>query len=607
MRTIIIKLGIASLLFGAPGLTSAATFTLRDLQGIYNGRVSYGTLYRLEDRDPDLIAIASDGKLPSANVDDGNLNYSKGLVSSTVRATAETLLLWRNFGAYVRGSAFYDFKNQSNDPQRTAFDSDAEQLVGSDVELQESYVSWRPGVGGMPILLRVGQQIVNWSETTFVRDGLDVINPVNLVTVLQPASTREDLRVPQRMVWAAANITETFSLEAYYQFEWEPVVVPPVGWFFSNNDGIGGEGLQSWMYGNGQISDLGTDLDQHFQLPAGTLGFDPDFQRLPGLNRDKASDTGQYGVALVGILPDSNATRVGVHYIHYHSRLPLVMARTGDAAAVAATAEPLVAGRATALESIYLEQGRDPVEAALLGRDTAEQLTLSSYANEASFFVSYPEDIDLFGLSFSTSARRTGTLFAGEISHHRNYPFQLALNPLLQTVFSPVLFDPAVGATPLGNYGPGQEIGGFVRLKRTMATLEAAQIYRGQLGADQLLLSADVSWSGVHNIPRGSEPRLTSDDEDSWGYRVQLAASYSSVLGGINLTPYVAFSHDIDGTTPAPISTFIEDRKSLSLGIRGSLINRIVTELRYTTFVGGGRDNLLRDRDYLRFQVSYYL
>jgi len=158
--------------------------------------------------------------------------------------------------------------------------------VGSDVELRESYVHWNLAPGGMPVVFRVGQQILNWSESTFVRDGLDVINPVNLVTVLQPASTREDLRTPQRMVWGAANITETFSIEAYYQYEWEPVTLPPVGWYFSTADAMGGEGLQSWMFGNGQTSDLGTDLDQHFQLPADTLGFDQDFQRLPGLNRD---------------------------------------------------------------------------------------------------------------------------------------------------------------------------------------------------------------------------------------------------------------------------------------------------------------------------------
>lgn len=607
MRRTLITLGVVSTLTGSAGWVSAATFAVRDVQGVFNGRLSYGALYRLKDQDEDLIAIASDGNARSANTDDGNLNYSEGLVSSTVRATGEMALSWGNLGAYVRGAAFYDFKNQASDPARTEFDSDAEKLVGSDVELRESYVSWRIRPGGMPALIRVGQQIVNWSETTFVRDGLDVINPVDLVTVLQPASTRDDLRIPQRMLWGAANITQTFSLEAYYQYEWEPVELPPVGWFFSSNDGIGGEGLQSWMYGDGLVSDLGTNLDDYFSLPEGTLGFDEDFQRLPGRNRDKASDTGQFGMALIGILPDSNATKVGLHYIRYHSRFPLIMGRTGDSAAVASTAEPLVAARASALESIYLEEGLDPVEAATMGREAAEELTLSRYANEASFFASYPEDIDLFGISFSTALRQTGTLFAGEISHHRDYPFQLAFNPLLETVFSPVLFDTDVGDTALGNFGPGEVIGGFTRLDRTLVTVEAAQIFRGRLWADQVLLSGDLSWAGVHDIPGGSEPPLTSDDEDSWGYRVQAVASYSGLLGGITVAPFIAFSHDFDGTTPAPVSTFVEDRKSFTIGIRAFYINRIVGELRYSGFSGGGRANMLRDRDYIRFQLSYYL
>ena len=600
-------MGTAWLAIGLGSQANAGNFAVRDVQGIYNGRLSYGALYRLNDQDSDLIAIASDGNARTSNTDDGNLNYNQGLVSNTVRATGEMALRWRQFGAYVRGAAFYDFENQSNDPARTEFDSDAEKLVGSDVELRESYFNWRIRPRGMPALIRVGQQILNWSETTFVRDGLDVINPIDLVTALQPASTRDDLRIPQRMVWAAANVTETFSVEGYYQYEWEPIELPPVGWYFSNNDGIGGEGLNSWMYGGGEISDLGTDLDQHFQLPDGTLGFDEDFQRLPGLNRDKASDTGQYGAALIGILPDSNATKIGLHYIRYHSRFPLLMARTGDVAAVAATAEPLVAERASALESIYLDEGFDPAAATSLGRDAAEQLTLSNYTNDSSFFVTYPEEIDLIGFSFSTSSRRTGALFAGEISHHRDFPFQIAFQPLMQSVFSPVLFDPSVGDTPLGDFGPGEEIGGFVRLNRTLATVEAAKIFRGRLWADQVLLSTDLSWSGVHNIPTGGASPLTSDDEDSWGYRVQLIGSYSGLFGGVNISPFASFSHDFDGTTPAPVSTFVEDRKSISIGIRASYINRLVTELRFTGFTGGGRANLLRDRDHLRFQVSYYL
>ena len=586
---------------------AAATFAVRDVQGIFNGRVSYGGLYRLNDRDKDLIAIASGGNSRSANLDDGNLNYNEGLVSSTVKLAGELALSRGDLGFFVRGSAFYDFKNQSDDLARTELDDDAEKLVGSDIELRESYINWSIRPMGVPSLIRVGQQIINWSETTFVRDGLDIINPVDLVSVLQPASTRDDLRIPQRMAWFAANITETFSFETYYQFEWEPVELPPVGWYFSNNDGIGGEGLQSWVFGNGLVSDLGTDLDNYFTLPEGTLGFDEDFQRLPGRNRDKASDTGQFGAAVIGILPDSNATKVGLHYIRYHSRFPLIMGRTGDAAAVAATAEPLVAARASALESIYLAEGLDSEQAAAMGRSAAEELTLSRYANEASFFASYPEDIDLVGFSFSTALRQTGTLFAGEISHHLDYPFQIAFNPLLETVFSPVLFETDVGDTALGDYGPGQVIGGFTRLDRTLVTAEMAQIFRGRLWADQVLVSADLSWSGVHDIPGGSAPPLTSSDEDSWGYRVQAIASYSGLFGGITMLPFVSFAHDFDGTTPAPVSTFVEDRKNFTLGLRAVYINRLVGEVRFSGISGGGRANALRDRDYLRFQLSYYL
>ena len=600
------RLGIAGILFAVAGLASAASFTVRDLEGIYNGRLSYGMLYRLGDRDRDLIAIASEGNAPTANTDDGNLNYGKGLVSSTVRAAGEVALRWGDFGAYVRGSAFYDFENQSSDPARTDFDSDAEKLVGSDVELRESYVNWRLRPGGMPVLLRVGQQIVNWSETTFVRDGLDIINPVDLVTVLQPASRREDLRTPQRMVWLAANVTQTFSMEAYYQYEWEPVELPPVGWYYATNDAFGGEGLQSWMYGNGRTSDLGTNLDERFQLPAGTLGFDADFQRLPGFNRDTPSDTGQYGMALIGFLPDSNATKVGVHYMHYHSRLPVVMGRTGDAAAVAATAEPFVAARADALAAVYLQEGLDPAEAALLGREAAEEITLSRYTNEASYFVSYPEDIDALGLSFSTSTTGTGTLFAGEFTHHKDFPFQIALGPVFQSVFSPVLFDPDIGDTVLGEFGPGEVIGGYAEHDRSLATLEIAQIFRGRFWADQVLVSADLSWAGVHDMPGDGEPGLTSDDEDSWGYRIQAVGSYSGLFGGITVAPFISLAHDFKGTTPGPVSTFIEDRKTLGIGMRAFYINRVTAELRYTGYMHGGRENLLRDRDSLRIQLSYY-
>jgi hypothetical protein len=586
---------------------AANTFSIGDIDGLYNARLSYGALFRLEDTDTSIVAFASGGEFPSANTDDGNLNYDKGLVSNMVRASGELAMSRGALGVYLRGAAFYDFQTEGNGPDRTDLSGGAKDYVGSDIELRESYVNLSLAPRGMPMVLRMGQQIINWSETAFIRGGLDTINPVDLVTTLQPASALEDLRTPQRMIWGAANLTETFSLEAYYQYEWQPIELPPIGWYFSNNDAVGAEGLGSWLYGNGRISDLGTDLDEYFQLPSGTLGFDEDFQRLNGERRNTPDDTGQYGMALIGVFPGSNAVKIGLHYLRYHSRLPLVMSRTADAAAVAATAEPVVAARAQELEDVYLSEGFDPLEAAVLGREAAEELTVSGYANEASLFVTYPEDIDMLGLTFATSIPRTGILVSGDLSYHFDYPFQLSPNQVTQAALSPVLFDPDVGDTSLGAFGPSEEIVGYERFDRSQISLQMAQIYRGRFKADRIFVSLDAAWVKVYDLPDAGETPLTSDDGDSWGYQIQVAASYLGVGGGVNVEPFVAFSHDVSGTTPGPVSTFVEDRKALAIGFRMNYINRVTADLRYVSFFHGGRTNQLRDRDYLRFQLSYSL
>jgi hypothetical protein len=583
---------------------AAGGFSRGELDGLYNVLVSYGAIYRLHEADPDLYAIASGGTAPSANADNGTLNYDEGAVSNLLRVNGEMALSWRSIGYYGRGTAFYDSKDST---RRTDLTSDAENDVGSNAELRESYLNFRLTPGGMPVVLRVGKQVLNWSETSFVRDGLDIINPADLVATWQPASSLDDLRIPQGMIWGAANVTEAISVEAFYQYDWQRVRLPPVGWYFSTNDAAGGAGLGSWMFGNGRTSDLGTDLDQAFDLPEGTLGFDPNYQRLTGLNRETPDATGQYGISLVTLLPNRNATKIGLHYVRYHSRLPLLMARTGDEAAVAATAEPFVAARAAVLATDYLEAGFDPAAAVARGRETAEALTLSDYGNEASYFATYPEHIEAIGLSFSTSTIRTGSLISGEITRHFGYPFQIAPPVLFGAVFSPVLFDPDAGTTPLGEYGPSSVVQGFKRLDRTQINLQIAQIFRGRLRADQVVVSADVAWIRVHDMPGNGEPPLTSRDADSWGYRLQASAVYTGVFGGVNVIPFAGFSRDVNGTTPAPLSAFVEDRRAITVGIRAEYINRISADLSYVGFFDGGRANLVRDRDYLRLQVTWAL
>jgi hypothetical protein len=312
----------------APLPATATDFRVGELEGIFDVSLTYGLLARVEGRDSDLIGIGNGGNAPSVNIDDGDLNYDRGIVANGLRATGELTLRWREFGAFVRGYGFYDFETELGDRDRTDLGGDAEDLVGSGGEIQDYYLTGRFTLRGIPVQVRLGNQVLNWGESGFLRFGVDVINPVDFVAVLQPTATARDSLIRQGMLWAAANISETIAIEGFYQYDWEAARLAPVGWFFSPDDLIGGDGIHFAMEGFGEFSDLGTNLDAFFDLPAGTLGFDPDFMRIPSAGRKEPRSQGQFGFTVQGIVPALNSTKLALHFVNYHSRLPLISGRT---------------------------------------------------------------------------------------------------------------------------------------------------------------------------------------------------------------------------------------------------------------------------------------
>jgi hypothetical protein len=165
----------------APLPAPATDFRVGELEGIFDVSLTYGLLARVEGRDSDLIGIGNGGNAPSVNVDDGNLNYDRGIVANGLRATGELTLQWREFGAFVRGYGFYDFETELGDRDRTDLSGDAEDLVGSGGEIQDYYLTGRFKLRGIPVQLRLGNQVLNWGESGFLRFGVDVINPVDFV------------------------------------------------------------------------------------------------------------------------------------------------------------------------------------------------------------------------------------------------------------------------------------------------------------------------------------------------------------------------------------------------------------------------------------------
>jgi hypothetical protein len=74
------------------------------------------------------------------------------------------------------------------------------------------------------------------------------------------------------------------------------------------------------------------------------------------------------------------------------------------------------------------------------------------------------------------------------------------------------------------------------------------------------------------------------------------------VFAGINLSPNVAWSHDVDGYGP----NFSEGNKAISIGVNADYKNTYNASLSYTDFFGGDY-NTTTDRDFvaLSFGVNF--
>ena len=81
--------------------------------------------------------------------------------------------------------------------------------------------------------------------------------------------------------------------------------------------------------------------------------------------------------------------------------------------------------------------------------------------------------------------------------------------------------------------------------------------------------------------------------------------TYNNVLGRFRLEPQLRFDHDVKGVTPTPLLNFVEDRKSVNASVTGYYLQSWSAEVGYTAYFGGGKNNLLADRDYAEVVFKY--
>ena len=79
-----------------------------------------------------------------------------------------------------------------------------------------------------------------------------------------------------------------------------------------------------------------------------------------------------------------------------------------------------------------------------------------------------------------------------------------------------------------------------------------------------------------------------------------------TVFGAVTVEPFLAFTHDVSGVTPGPAGAFLEERKSIAVGLTVNWTNRITADFSYVNFFDGKPLNAGVDRDFISFAVRYF-
>jgi hypothetical protein len=593
------------------GPAFGVSFNIGEIEGSFDSSLSVGASWSTSERNRDLIGVNNGGKGLSQTSDDGHLNFDKGdSFSKIFKGIHDLELKYGDTGVFVRGKYWYDFKLKDDDLDfKNISDKGRPQGArSSGGQILDAFIYHNYSIADEPGSVRFGKQVVSWGESTFIGGGINSVNPIDVAAFRRPGAEIKEGLIPVNMFYVSQTLTDNLSAEAFYQLDWEKTVTDNCGTFFSQADVITGGcddnlrllSKRSVLAAGGALGPLapyGLNINEEGVLV-----------RRDG-DRD-ARDGGQFGVAMHYNFEPLD-TEFGAFFMNYHSRAPIFSAKGASAATYAAA-------------------NAFPVP----------RLRPLIVAGNSSYFVEYPEDIRLYGLSFSTTLP-TGTAWSGEVSYRPNAPVQLNTTDILYAGVTPLAG--FANASPLKGVA-GQDLNGYNRKEITQIQTTFTHFFDQVMGASRLTLVGEVGLTHVGGLESSSKARYGRDPvfgpgrgsmctalnsstfdgagpgtdrsnlttncnndgfttANSWGYRGRAIWEYPDVFAGVNLKPNVAWSHDVSGYSPGPGGNFEEGRKAVSLGLDAEYQNTYTASLAYTNFFGG-KYSTVDDRDFIALSVG---
>ena len=547
--------------------SSAVEFKLgSDIEVSLEVTASYSAGWRTEDVDTSIL---------NPNNDDGDRAFgNSGEMTTNLLKAVYDLSLKKQVGKdstigfFNRGLAFYDdqiknatnvhdspFTNSGNSfyggslANLQNFTEATQDRAGAEAKWLDAYIFFNGQQStSNAYSIRVGAQVVNWGESAFIQSGItNSINPADVTLANLPGTEVKEILLPQKSIYASLSLSDTVTVESFYQWQWEHTIAPPVGTFLSSNDFIAEDGGETLL------------------LPPPAPGLNGAFYQR-GRNID-ASDDGQYGLALRWYAEAINDTEFGFYYVNYHSKLPSLA--ISGAPSVFAVPNPPVRGGPGA----------------------------------GTYHIEYFDDVNLFGLSFNTVLFNIA--FSGEIAYHQDVPLQTI------QVGGPAIGQAVGLALTTGAPLSFSTREDMIVAQLTVNHNFNRTPFMGDLADDVAFLiefgyvnTPDLDDGEVF---RGA----TAVDSSAWGYKSRLTLTYFNKIGellpalsGTDLIVNFLFNHDVSGNSVIPAGSFTDNAKSAAIAIRASWQNEIEAELRYNTFFGNDFSGLT-DRDNISLTLKY--
>ncbi|KEA40961.1 hypothetical protein CR64_19300, partial [Pseudomonas aeruginosa] len=302
------------------------TFNIGEIEGSFDSALSVGASWSTAKPNKNLIGVNNGGKGLSQTSDDSHLNFKRGETFSKVfKGIHDLELKYGDTGVFLRGKYWYDFELKDEHREFKDIDDSGRKTLAksSGAELLDAFIYHNYAIGDLPGSVRLGKQVVNWGESTFIQNGISAINPIDVTAFRRPGSEIKEGLIPVNMFYLSQNLTDNLSAEGFYQIEWDQTVVDNCGTFFSQPDVVadGCDQNLAVLTNNKASINLLNNVLAGAGLSVTPSPWDEGILVRRGPDRD-ARDSGQYGFALRYFADELN-TEFGAYYMNYHSRLPI--------------------------------------------------------------------------------------------------------------------------------------------------------------------------------------------------------------------------------------------------------------------------------------------